>query len=42
MLAAAGEDTGFCHACFSGKYPTRTPDQLVQLRHDIPLIPTIA
>ena len=22
MLQAAGQDTGFCHACFSGKYPT--------------------
>src|SRR6185295_12764098 len=42
MLAAAGEDTGFCHACFWGKSPTRTPEQLVQLRHDTPIIPTIA
>jgi len=40
--AAVGNTAEFCHACFSGKYPTRTPDQLVQLRHDIPLIPTIA
>ncbi|HEV8178156.1 MAG TPA: amidophosphoribosyltransferase, partial [Gemmatimonadales bacterium] len=42
MLAAAGKDTGFCHACFSGKYPTRTPEQLVHLRRDTPLIPTTA
>jgi glutamine phosphoribosylpyrophosphate amidotransferase len=38
MLTAAGKDTGFCHACFSGNYPTTTPDDLVQLRHVSPLI----
>ena len=42
MLAAAGNDTGFCHACFSGNYPTITPDDLVQLRHATPLIATSA
>ena len=42
MLTAAGKDTGFCHACFSGKYPTTTPEQLEQLRRDTPLIPTTA
>jgi glutamine phosphoribosylpyrophosphate amidotransferase len=42
MLTAAGKDTGFCHACFSGKYPTTTPEKLVQLRRDPPLIPTTA
>ena len=42
MLAAAGNDTGYCHACFSGKYPTTTPEQLVQLRRGTPLIPTTA
>jgi amidophosphoribosyltransferase len=42
MLAAAGQDTGFCHACFSGHYPTITPDDLVQLRHAHPLIATSA
>jgi amidophosphoribosyltransferase len=42
MLAAAGNDTGYCHACFSGEYPTRTPEQLVQLRRNTPLIPTTA
>ncbi len=41
MLAAAGKDTGFCHACFSGNYPTTTPDHL-QVRRDTPLIPTTA
>jgi len=43
MLTAAGkEDTGFCHACFSGHYPTTTPDDLVKLRHASPLIATSA
>ena len=42
MLATAGSDTGFCHACFSGHYPTTTPDDLVQLRHAHPLIATSA
>src|SRR5215208_314776 len=42
MLEAAGKDTGYCHACFSGNYPTITPDDLVQLRHATPLIATPA
>ena len=42
MLQAAGKDTGFCHACFSGKYPTPTPDDPVRLRHAAPLIATTA
>src|ERR687894_645300 len=42
ILGAAGKDTGFCHACFSGHYPTTTPDDLVQLRHAAPLIATPA
>jgi amidophosphoribosyltransferase len=40
MLRAAGSTTGFCHACFSGHYPTPIPDDLVQLRHASPLVPT--
>jgi amidophosphoribosyltransferase len=39
MLQAAGSHTGFCHACFSGQYPTPIPEDLVQLRHASPLIP---
>jgi amidophosphoribosyltransferase len=39
MLKAAGSHTGFCHACFSGQYPTPIPEDLVQLRHASPLIP---
>jgi amidophosphoribosyltransferase len=38
MLAAAGgTDKGFCHACFSGDYPTSVPVDLVQLRHEAPM-----
>jgi amidophosphoribosyltransferase len=42
MLRAAGRDTGYCHACFSGRYPTPVPEDLVQLRHASPLIATPA
>ncbi len=38
MLDAAGRSTGFCHACFSGQYPTPIPEDLVQLRHAAPLV----
>ncbi|HEU4828819.1 MAG TPA: amidophosphoribosyltransferase, partial [Gemmatimonadales bacterium] len=41
MLAAAGQSPGsperFCHACFSGDYPTPIPEELVKLRHAAPL-----
>ena len=37
MLRAAGQAPGapnrFCHACFSGQYPTPTAEDFVQLRH---------
>lgn len=36
MTAAAGRRTAWCHACFSGDYPTDVPDLLVQLRHSTP------
>ena len=42
MLDAAGRSTGFCHACFSGQYPTPIPEDLVQLRHAAPLVATPA
>src|SRR3954468_248476 len=42
MLQAAGKETGFCHACFSGQYPTPTPDDPVRLRYAAPLIATPA
>ena len=40
MLRAAGSQTGYCHACFSGDYPTPIPGDLVQLRHASPLVAT--
>jgi amidophosphoribosyltransferase len=40
MLRAAGHLNGYCHACFSGNYPTPIPGDLVQLRHASPLVAT--
>jgi amidophosphoribosyltransferase len=42
MLRAAGPNTEYCHACFSGQYPTRIPGELVRLRHASPLVATPA
>jgi amidophosphoribosyltransferase len=42
MLRAAGGPGGFCHACFSGHYPTPIPNELAQLRHASPLVATPA
>ncbi len=42
MLRAAGGPAGFCHACFSGQYPTPVPDELIRLRHASPLVATPA
>jgi amidophosphoribosyltransferase len=42
MLRAAGGPGGFCHACFSGQYPTPVPDELIRLRHASPLVATPA
>jgi amidophosphoribosyltransferase len=41
MLRAAGGDPAeFCHACFSGDYPTETPTGgLASARHAAPLHP---
>jgi amidophosphoribosyltransferase len=42
MLRAAGGDPAeFCHACFSGQYPTPLPDDHAQARHAAPLIPVV-
>ena len=42
MLRAAGQEPDqpprFCHACFSGDYPTPVQEELVQLRHASPLV----
>ncbi len=42
MLAAAGGDSRFCHACFSNQYPTEVPDQAIRLHQAPPLIPSHA
>jgi amidophosphoribosyltransferase len=42
MIRAAGKDRPWCHACFSGQYPTDIPETLVKLRHAAPLISTPA
>ncbi|HET9709762.1 MAG TPA: amidophosphoribosyltransferase [Gemmatimonadales bacterium] len=39
LRAAGGDPTGFCHACFSGHYPTPLPDESATLRHAAPLVP---
>lgn len=39
MLRAAGGDPAtFCHACFSGEYPTTLPDETARGRHDLPVV----
>jgi len=38
MLRASGAHNRFCHACFSGAYPTPMQEDFVQLRHQAPLI----
>ncbi len=43
MLRAAGGDAAtFCHACFSGDYPTAIPDDLARHRHEAPPAPAIS
>ncbi|HWA58919.1 MAG TPA: amidophosphoribosyltransferase [Gemmatimonadales bacterium] len=42
MLQAAGTQNRFCHACFSGQYPTDVSDDLITLRHADPIIATPA
>jgi len=42
MLRASGPNTEYCHACFSGSYPTAIPGDLVQIRHASPLVATPA
>ncbi|TFG50537.1 MAG: amidophosphoribosyltransferase [Gemmatimonadales bacterium] len=38
MLKAAGERSQFCHACFSGQYPTAVSDNSIEGRHAAPPI----
>jgi amidophosphoribosyltransferase len=42
MLRAAGKRSQFCHACFSGAYPTEITDELLTLRHATPPMATTA
>jgi amidophosphoribosyltransferase len=37
LRAAAGDSDEFCHACFSGAYPTAIPDESARGRQDMPL-----
>jgi amidophosphoribosyltransferase len=38
MIRSAGARSKWCHACFSGQYPTAVPENLVKLRHASPLV----
>jgi amidophosphoribosyltransferase len=40
LRAAGGDPADFCHACFSGDYPTEIPaEALAGARHAAPLHP---
>ncbi|MGH7646335.1 MAG: amidophosphoribosyltransferase, partial [Gemmatimonadales bacterium] len=43
LRAARGgrDETEFCHACFSGDYPTVIPEDLEEARHAAPVLATI-
>ncbi len=38
LRAAGGDPSEFCHACFSGRYPTEIPDDVQKARHAAPLV----
>ena len=40
--AAGGNTAEFCHACFSGAYPTAIPEETHKARHAAPLQVTMA
>ena len=42
LRAMGGDKTEFCHACFSGNYPTPIPEDTRQARHASPLQVTMA
>jgi amidophosphoribosyltransferase len=42
LRAAGGDPETFCHACFSGNYPTTVPDDLIGARHAAPLQAALA
>jgi amidophosphoribosyltransferase len=41
LRAAGGDSSGFCHACFSGQYPTAIPEESAPDRQTTPLVPVI-
>jgi len=41
LRAAGGEPSDFCHACFSGDYPTAIPEDLERARNAAPLLAAI-
>ena len=41
LRAAGGDSSGFCHACFSGQYPTPIPEPAAPDRQATPLVPVI-
>ncbi|HUL49435.1 MAG TPA: amidophosphoribosyltransferase [Gemmatimonadales bacterium] len=38
LRAASGDSSEFCHACFSGAYPTEVPHDVARARNDAPLL----
>jgi amidophosphoribosyltransferase len=42
VRAAGGDPSEFCHACFSGQYPTPVPDDPAPERQASPLVPVTA
>jgi amidophosphoribosyltransferase len=38
LRAAGGDQSEFCHACFTGRYPTAIPNEGALGRHDAPLV----
>jgi amidophosphoribosyltransferase len=41
LRAAGGDPSDFCHACFSGDYPTAVPDDATRGRHDLPIVSAV-
>ena len=41
LRAAGGDPTEFCHACFSGQYPTAIPEDVARARHAAPLLAAV-
>lgn len=39
MRAVGGDPAGFCHACFSGRYPTAIPEDHLEAQPPAPLVP---